>query len=168
VHGEPAAAGSPGQAVRHGIVADRASRGGATAGGAAAIDSSPPAGRDEVDFGPDGLSGLRDLVADRASACGLGAARTEDLVLAVHELAANSVRHGGGHGKCRLWRDEAGLVCEISDDGWITDPSAGHRRPAVGQPGGRGLWLVNELCDRMDLRSSPAGTVVTVRMADGE
>jgi len=85
----------------------------------------------------------------------------------VHELATNSVRHGGGHGTCRLWRDGTALVCEVSDRGWITDPQAGRRRPTADQPGGRGLWLVNQLCDAVELRSSPDGTVVRVRMSDG-
>jgi anti-sigma regulatory factor (Ser/Thr protein kinase) len=86
-------------------------------------------------------------------------------VLAVHELATNSVRHGGGRGTCRLWRDGAALVCEVSDRGWITDPQAGRRRPAADQPGGRGLWLVHQLCDAVELRTSPSGTVVRVRMS---
>jgi anti-sigma regulatory factor (Ser/Thr protein kinase) len=138
-------------------------------GGAAAIDSHPPDGRTdlaEVDFGPDGLARLRDVVAALANACGLARARVEDLVLAVHELATNSVRHGGGRGTCRLWREGAKLVCEVSDRGWITDPMAGRRRPATDQLGGRGLWLVNQLCDAMELRSSPDGTVVRVWMSD--
>ena len=59
------------------------------------------------------------------------------------------------------------MVCEISDLGWITDPRAGRRRPDTHQPGGRGLWLVNQLCDAMELRSSPAGTVIRVRMSNG-
>ena len=125
------------------------------------------AGRDEVDFGPDGLAGLRALVTARARAFGLARPRTEDLVLAVHELATNSVRHGGGRGTCRLWQEGAALVCEVSDRGWITDPQAGRRRPPVDQPGGRGLWRVNQLCDGVEVRSSPDGTVVRVRMSDG-
>jgi anti-sigma regulatory factor (Ser/Thr protein kinase) len=136
----------------------------------AAIDKSlpvPPVDRVEVEFELDGLAGIRDLVADRAKLCGLDATRAEDLVLAVHELAANSVRHGGGRGTFRLWRDGDALVCEVSDRGWITDPMAGRRRPNTDQPGGRGLWLVNQLCDVVELRSSPAGTVVRVRMSDG-
>jgi anti-sigma regulatory factor (Ser/Thr protein kinase) len=120
-----------------------------------------------VDFGPDGLAGLRALVAARALAFGLARARAEDLVLAVHELATNSVRHGGGHGTCRLWREGTSLVCEVSDRGWITDPLAGRRRPPVDQPGGRGLWLVNQLCDVVEVRSSPGGTVVRVCMSEG-
>ncbi|MFC0429338.1 ATP-binding protein [Kutzneria buriramensis] len=120
-----------------------------------------------MDFGPDGLAGLRALVTARALACGLARTRTEDLVLAVHELATNSVRHGGGRGRCRMWREGTALVCEVSDRGWITDPLAGRRRPPADQPGGRGLWLVNQLCDVMEVQSSPDGTVVRVRMSDG-
>jgi anti-sigma regulatory factor (Ser/Thr protein kinase) len=133
----------------------------------AAIDNHPPDGSDQVDFGPDGLTLLRNLVAARAAAYGLAKAKAEDLVLAVHELATNSVRHGGGSGTFRLWRDGAALVCEISDRGWITDPLAGRRRPAADQPGGRGLWLVNQLCDEVELTTSPAGTVIRVWMTDG-
>jgi anti-sigma regulatory factor (Ser/Thr protein kinase) len=125
---------------------------------------APPAERYEAEFGPDDLARLRDVVADQATVCGL-AGRGEDLVLAVHELAANSVRHGGGFGTLRVWRDGSALVCEVSDRGWITDPLAGRRRPGLEQLGGRGLWLVNQLCDAVELRSSPAGTVVRVRMS---
>jgi hypothetical protein len=31
--------------------------------------------------------------------------------------------------------------------------------------GGRGLWIVNHLCDLVQLRSSPAGNVVRLHMA---
>ena len=125
---------------------------------------APPAERYEVEFGPGDLGWLRGVVADQAKVCGL-AERGEDLVLAVHELAANSVRHGGGCGTLRVWHDGSALVCEVSDLGWIIDPLAGRRRPGLDQVGGRGLWLVNQLCDLVELRSSPAGTVVRVRVS---
>ena len=48
---------------------------------------------------------VRALVVDVARQAGLTLARIDDLVLAVHELAANSVRHGGGRGVLRAWRD---------------------------------------------------------------
>src|SRR5690349_3981669 len=41
----------------------------------------------------------------------------DDLVLAVDELAANSLRHGGGHGELRLWTDEGAVVAEVEDGG---------------------------------------------------
>ncbi|AHH93460.1 hypothetical protein GCM10010174_31950 [Kutzneria viridogrisea] len=125
----------------------------------------PPTDHEEVHFDLAGLVGIRELVAGRARAQGLTGERAEDLVLAVHELAANSVRHGGGSGTFRLWCEGTALVCEVSDKGWITDPLAGHRKPAVDQCGGRGLWLVHELCDAVLMRSSEAGTSIQVRMS---
>jgi anti-sigma regulatory factor (Ser/Thr protein kinase) len=32
------------------------------------------------------------------------------------------------------------------------------------QEGGRGLWLINQLCDLVQLRSSPEGTSVRMSM----
>jgi hypothetical protein len=46
----------------------------------------------------------------------------------------------------------------------IDDPLAGRERPAGLHDGGRGLWMVNHLCDLVQVRSSPAGTVVRLRL----
>ncbi|HEY1450507.1 MAG TPA: ATP-binding protein, partial [Solirubrobacteraceae bacterium] len=88
----------------------------------------------------------------------------EDFVLAVNELATNSVQHGGGGGMLRVWQEPGALVCDVRDRGFIEDPLAGRRRPPIDQYGGRGLWLVNRLCDLVQIRSSPSGTVVRVHM----
>jgi anti-sigma regulatory factor (Ser/Thr protein kinase) len=92
-----------------------------------------------------------------------------DVVLAAEELGANSVRHGGGEGVARLWREGRTLVCEVRDRGHITDPLVGRRRPSERQLGGRGLWLVNQVCDLLQLRSSRAGTTARAhfRLAAG-
>ena len=59
------------------------------------------------------------------------------------------------------------MLCEISDRGRFDEPLAGRVRPAPDQPDGRGLWLVNQLCDLVQIRSSPAGNVVRLHMAVG-
>jgi anti-sigma regulatory factor (Ser/Thr protein kinase) len=88
-----------------------------------------------------------------------------DVVLAVEELGANSVRYGGGGGRVRIWREAETLLCEVSDQGHITDPLVGRRRPDERQLGGRGLWLVHQLCDLVQVRSSPAtGTITRLHM----
>jgi two-component sensor histidine kinase len=91
-----------------------------------------------------------------AEAAGLDPARAADLVLAVDEVATNSLRHGGGRGAQRFWRDEGALVCEVRD--------AGRERPAIDRDGGRGLWMVNQLCDLVQLRSFPGGAVVRLHV----
>ncbi len=115
-------------------------------------------------FDRDSLRVLRDQVTAHAAAEGLTGRRMTDLVFAVHELACNSVLHGGGTGTLRLWREGDRVVCEVRDRGVIEDGLVGRRRPA-GEVGGAGLWLVNQLADLVQLRSAPEfGTVVRVQM----
>lgn len=114
-------------------------------------------------FGPDGLADLRQWVERFARDERLPADRTSDLVLAAHEIAANSVLHGGGGGILRSWRVASALVVEIGDSGRIDDPLAGRIEPAD-EESGRGLWLANRLCDLVQLRSSLSGTVVRLHM----
>ncbi|MCW2618416.1 MAG: hypothetical protein JWR28_1565 [Modestobacter sp.] len=108
------------------------------------------------------LPAVRQLVAENARSWGLSGERVEALVLAASELATNSVRHGGGEGALSAWRDFGGGVLEFTDGGHLTDPLAGRRAPSKDLAGGRGLYLVNQLCDLVQLRSSPAGTTVRV------
>ncbi|MGC5022788.1 ATP-binding protein [Micromonospora sp. DT47] len=78
------------------------------------------------------------------AAAGLTGDTGYDFVLAVHELATNAVRHGGGHGHLDLHRQDDVLICEITDQG----PAAGSlpvRLSAVDVAGGRGLWLAHEV-----------------------
>lgn len=116
-------------------------------------------------FGPDQLSVVRGRTAARADQFGVDAHRVADLVLAVHEIAANSIRHGGGAGRFRLWRAGRSLVAEISDAGTIDDPLAGRRQPGEGPESGRGLWIANQLCDLLAIRSVPGGSVIRLHLA---
>lgn len=88
-----------------------------------------------------------------------------DLVLAVHEIAANSVRHGGGNGRLHCWRDGDAFVCEVHDRGLLPRPLLGREIPPIDGEVGRGLWLANQLCDLVQLRTSVDGTVVRLRLA---
>lgn len=125
----------------------------------------PPAHREEMPFTRGDLAAVRARTLAWAQGAGLETARADDLVLAVSELAANSVRHGGGDGVLRSWREPDALVCEVRDRGRIDDPLAG--RGLLGDPeaSGRGLWLVNRLCDLVRLRSLRDGTAVRLHMA---
>jgi anti-sigma regulatory factor (Ser/Thr protein kinase) len=81
-------------------------------------------------------------------------------VLAVDELACNSVEHGGGRGTLRTWTDPAAVVFEVSDPGVIEDPLVGRGTVEPLADGGRGIWMANQLCDLVQVRSSASGTTV--------
>lgn len=124
----------------------------------------PPGDASEIAFDGETLPSLRRVVAMRAADARLDARRAGDLVLAVHELATNSVRHGGGDGVLRIWQDPHALVCEVRGAGRIDDPLVGRQRPGPGQLGGHGLWLVNHVCDLVQVRSFADGVVVRLHM----
>jgi anti-sigma regulatory factor (Ser/Thr protein kinase) len=111
------------------------------------------------------LGTVRRLAGAMAAAAGVGAARVEDVVLAVSEAITNSVVHGGGSGEIALWHDGSRLLCEIRDRGRITDPLAGRVRPRSDQLGTRGLWLIHQLCDLVQLRALADGQVVRLHVA---
>ena len=125
----------------------------------------PPDDRAELALGDGPLDALHAFV--RAHAGGLAENKVNDLDLAVHELAINTVRHAGGRGLVLLWNDATHVVCEVRDGGFIADPLVGREDPSMEQESGRGLWIVNQLCDLVQVRSSAAGTVVRVKVALG-
>jgi anti-sigma regulatory factor (Ser/Thr protein kinase) len=107
------------------------------------------------------LHALRAGVKAHACQAGLPEARAEDVVLVVHELAANAVNHGAGAGRLRIWKLAGSLHCQV-EDGEAADafgPAAG--RPLPSRPG-HGLWLVRQIADRMRVRSGARGTRATV------
>jgi anti-sigma regulatory factor (Ser/Thr protein kinase) len=122
----------------------------------------PPAAATAHRYGHD-LRPVRAAVSAHATSCGLSADRTVDLVLAVSEVAANSLRHAGGMGVLLTWRTEDEVVCQVEDDGTITDPLAGRRR-AASDAAGHGLWVVNQVCDLVELRSARGRTTVRMHM----
>lgn len=127
----------------------------------------PPAPRGVRVFAFDarGLHEVRSWVGHAARGAGLAMDRAADIVAAASELAANSIAHGGGAGLLRAWQHGDALVVEVEDSGHLTEPLVGRLRPTPTQAGGRGLWLANQLCDLVQLRSGTAGTVVRLHMA---
>jgi len=126
--------------------------------------SAPTAGL-AFENGP--LSALRSFVSRQAASAGLGAIRTADFVVAVNEVATNSLRFGGGRGTLRMWQEDEAIICEIHDGGHLNQPLVGRQRPRADQDSGRGLWLANHLCDLVQLRSFPEGTAVRAHLRRG-
>ena len=121
----------------------------------------PPADAGIHEISRDTLADLRHVTAAEGERSGLSRRRTHDLVLAVHEIATNSVRHGGGRGVLRVWLEADTLICDIRDSGRIAvQPLVGRVRPTLEQTSGWGLWLANQLCDLVQLRELPHGSVV--------
>ena len=110
--------------------------------------------------GGESLADLRLRVGEAAAVFGLGPARTGDMILIVNEIATNSVRYAGGAGTLRMWEEGASVICEVGDTGRILDPLVGRRKPPADRGSGFGLWLANELCDLVQIRSFPTGSVV--------
>jgi anti-sigma regulatory factor (Ser/Thr protein kinase) len=121
-----------------------------------------PAGTDHMPFEASDLRRVRAFVAARAGQAGLDQEAVDAMVLAVNEVATNSLRHGGGRGELRAWTDGRSLVFEVSDQGHITSPLVGRLRPAPDARDGAGLWLANQLCDLVQIYSSARGTTVRV------
>ena len=110
------------------------------------------------------LSPVRALVLEHAREAGLDEGRANDLVLAVSEVAANTLRHTKSAGTLAIWQDEDEIVCEIHDEGIITDPRVGQVKPGLDAAGGHGLWLIYQVCDEVELTSGANGTTIRMHM----
>jgi anti-anti-sigma factor len=134
---------------------------------AAPGEQAPPVIDQAFDAGS--LYALREAMAAHAAQAGMSEGRVSDAVLAVHELAANVVRHGAGQGRLRVWRDDGVLRCEVTDDGTALPAARADAEfsPATVWPveHGHGLWLIRQVADQASLDRGPAGTAAVVSFA---
>jgi anti-sigma regulatory factor (Ser/Thr protein kinase) len=121
----------------------------------------------EQAFDRDSLYALRSAVAAHAAEAGLPRQRVYDVVTAAHELAANAVRHGPGHGRLRLWADGRSLYCQVSDDGPVKGDAARPDAAEWQREHAHGLWIIDQLADVVSLDREPVGTTVTVTFTIG-
>jgi anti-sigma regulatory factor (Ser/Thr protein kinase) len=138
---------------------------GLAAGSRPLPDLGKPQG--ELEFERGDLSLVRSVVRRQADRVGLSPERTHGLMLAANEAASNSVLHAKpSGGRLRVWQVGEGLVCEVSDTGRITDPLAGRTRPAADAEIGRGMWLMNQMCDLVEMRDGEEGTTIRLHAGD--
>jgi anti-sigma regulatory factor (Ser/Thr protein kinase) len=123
----------------------------------------PPARASRISYDDD-LREVRATIAHHAADAGMSPVRAADLVLAVSEVAANTLVHTPAGGSATVWQAAGDIFCQVQDAGHIADPLAGRRPPDPERSGGHGLWLVNRLCDLTQIRSSAAGTVIRMQM----
>jgi anti-sigma regulatory factor (Ser/Thr protein kinase) len=106
------------------------------------------------------LRSLREAVLAEAAAAGMPSDRAADVMLAVHELAANAVRHGAGAGRLAMRVSDGRLYCQVSDVGPAGDARAAATRPWRIERG-HGLWIVHTAADQFSVASGPTGFRVT-------
>lgn len=121
-----------------------------------------PAEATSLPFGAGDLSTVREVVRRACEAARLHPAATDDVVLAAHELAANSVHHAGGGGSLLVWDEPGALAVEVRDQGHIDDPLVGRHPLDLASEHGRGIWMANQLCDLVQVRSGDHGTQVRI------
>ena len=127
--------------------------------GTSTIDGENELGR--VEFGPDDLRAVRDVV--RTIAADRIPERAADAILAVHELAVNSIVHGGGHGVLHIDETADALVFTVEDaDGTGTVPEV--LRAEDHATSGRGLWIAQRLSDRLTIDAHPTRTRVRLHL----
>lgn len=110
------------------------------------------------------LAAIRAVVHRYAIQAGLTEARAIDLTLAVSEVTANTVKHAKSPGSLNIWYDKKEIVCQVHDEGVISDPLAGRREPSLDAQGGHGLWIVNQVCDQVEIHSDETGTTIRLHM----
>jgi len=122
--------------------------------------TGPPSLELEIE---ESLGDLRQAVRALGMEAALPHARVEELVLAVSELAGNTVRHAGGGGKVAVWVTPDGVVCEVTDQGGgLDDPLAGLVPPKQYASAGMGLWIARQLSDSFAIGANGEGTTVRI------
>lgn len=127
------------------------------------VPLSLPEGAEVLAVHTPDLSGLRRVAAAFARGRGLCVERVEDLVLALTELATNSIEHAASTATVLLGGNDEQVVCQVRDTGHLTDPLVGRRPAPPHQLGGRGLLMVNVVADLVRIHTTPAGTTVEIR-----
>jgi anti-sigma regulatory factor (Ser/Thr protein kinase) len=124
----------------------------------------PPAAAPTLGY-RENLAAVRRFATDQAQRAGLAAPRVADLVIAVSELAANTLAHTGGPGTVTMWEAHGEVLCQVDDSGQIKDPLAGTSCPDPTTTAyGHGLWVVHQLCDLVETRTGPGGTTTRLHM----
>jgi hypothetical protein len=107
----------------------------------------PPPTSARLAFGIDDLHAVRQLIAAQAGSVGTDPERSANLQLAATEAATNAILHGGGRGLLFVWDEDDSVVCEFQSNLPLPSPLAGSRQAPPTAPSGRGLAIINHLCD---------------------
>jgi len=90
---------------------------------------------------------------------GLSTDRAAIVAAAAHQLALNSVHRGATTTTVRVWKEPDAIICEVADDVPVADPLVGRSLPGDDH---EALWQANQVCDLVQLRSTPTSTTVRI------
>lgn len=93
-----------------------------------------------------------------AHAADLWSNRALSIAAAARQLAADSLRRGADGGVVRIWNEPHAFICEVADTTTVDDVLAGRHSSSPGRD--QGLWLANQSCDLVQLRSTASGTTI--------
>ncbi|MDQ2791730.1 MAG: hypothetical protein DLM60_20315 [Pseudonocardiales bacterium] len=112
----------------------------------------------------DDLGALRRRLRSWSATCGLGVQDTDDIVIAVDEIATNALEHGRPPARVRGWTTPAALFVRVDDHGRTSIPATtGYHRPGTDARRGRGIWIARHLADVLTTHTDPTGTTVAMR-----
>jgi MEDS: MEthanogen/methylotroph, DcmR Sensory domain len=126
--------------------------------------ADPPADAAAFEFGGD-LRALRRFITGRAAEYGVAGDRADMLVLAVSEVGAYLKARAPFPVALRTWEQPGAVVCDFRQPGGAnSDPFLGLRPAELEPSDGDGLWLTNQICDRMEIRSGADGCVIQLQV----
>jgi anti-sigma regulatory factor (Ser/Thr protein kinase) len=127
---------------------------------ATAVPPPPSAASFTCDTSAD-LAPARSFLRSQAQIAGLRDEEAENLVLAAFEIVTNAVFHGKPPRRLYVYREDQALVCHVHDSGTgIDNPLYAYIPPGNDPAQGRGLWLVRQLTDCLDIATDATGTHV--------
>jgi anti-sigma regulatory factor (Ser/Thr protein kinase) len=113
---------------------------------------------------PESLSQMRRALGRWLRAVGATDAETYEALVACGEACANAIAHAYPPGEAsyvvEARREDGGVEVRVRDFGSWRPPRSGSQ--------GRGLGLINELMDEVEIDRGPAGTIVRMRRAFGK
>jgi hypothetical protein len=116
----------------------------------------------EIEVTPADLAAAAEAVTLQAASGDLGSDQVISLADTVRRLADDSLDRGARRLTVRVWDRPDVLVCEVADTTVIRDLLVGRRRPARAERDP--VWLANQVCDLVQVRSRESGTTIRLQM----
>jgi anti-sigma regulatory factor (Ser/Thr protein kinase) len=112
----------------------------------------------------EGLAVLRRRLRSWGTDAALCDRDTDDIVIAVDEIATNALEHGQPPARVRGWSTTDAVFVRVDDHGRTgIPPTIGYVRPPTDAQRGRGVWMARHLADVLTTHHNSTGTTVAMR-----